>query len=74
MVNNSTTHKSLAHNLKSAAVKVSNATATWCGRQSALPTDTKWDKIQYSVFDVVKRDRGNNRALLAAMVKLSCRK
>lgn len=84
MANNSTSLKSLARNLKKAAVKVpkcvllcpkgSTVATSWCGRQGALPTDTKWDKIRYGVFDAVKRDRGDNRALLAAMAQLDCRK
>lgn len=76
MANNTASIKSLARNLKNAAAKNKapkifcskvNAT-TWCGCHSELPTDTKWNKVpRNSAFNRHVRERGNNRALMAAM-------
>lgn len=69
----------LAKNLKAAAVKVQKSVVSrrkayrvkgWCGRHSGLPTDTKWEKVHYGVFDAVKRDRGDNRAVVAAVFQM----
>ena len=66
----------LAKNLKAAAVTVQKSVVSrrkayrvkgWCGRHSGLPTDTKWEKVRYGVFDAVKRDRGDNRTVVAAV-------
>ena len=70
----------LAKNLKAAAVTVQKSVVSrrkayqvkkgWCGRHSGLPTDTKWEKVRYGVFDAVKRDRGDNRAVVAAIFQM----
>lgn len=72
--------RNLARNLKASAVKVRKSVANcpkvgrvpkgWCGCHSDLPTDTKWEKIRYGVFDAMKRDRGDNRAVVAAVVQM----
>ena len=69
----------LAKNLKAAAVKVQKSVVSrrkayqvkgWCGRHGGLPTDTKWEKVRYGVFDAMKRDRGDNRAVVAAVFQM----
>ena len=69
----------LAKNLKAAAVTVQKSVVSrrkayrvkgWCGRHSGLPTDTKWEKVHYGVFDAMKRDRGDNRAVVAAVFQM----
>ena len=71
--------RNLAKNLKAAAVKVQKSVVSnrkaykvkgWCGRHSELPTDTNWKKIHYGVFDAMKRDRGDNRAVVAAVFQM----
>lgn len=73
--------RNIAKNLKAAAVKVPKAMVaaskiiqpvrkSWIGRHSELPTDTRWNKIRFGVFDAVKGDRGDNRAICAAAVQL----
>lgn len=81
MANNTAALKNLAKNLKASAVKVpksvklcpkvSKLPRTWCGGHSELPTDTDWSKVRYGIFDAVKRDRGDNRALCAAIAQAS---
>ena len=71
--------RTLARNLKAAAVKVPKAVKnypkvakmprTWCGGHSELPTDTDWSKIRYGVFDAMKGDKGNNKAICAAIAE-----
>lgn len=70
--------RNLAKNLKASAVKVSKAVKN-CpknakmhreGRHNVLPTDTDWSKLHYGVFDAMKGDRGDNRAVCAALVQL----
>ena len=72
--------RAIAKNLKAIAVKPRKAAVacaklaqpvvkTWCGRHSELPTDTRWNKIRFGVFDAVKGDRGDNRAICAAAVQ-----
>lgn len=75
------TLRTLARNLKAAAVKVPKAVKncptdaktprTRCGRHSELPTDTDWSKIRYGVFDAMKGDRGNNKAICAAIAEVA---
>lgn len=48
------------------AAKVSKKFA--CGCHSELPTDTKWNKLRPTAFNVHQREKGNNKALIAAMV------
>jgi hypothetical protein len=72
--------RNLAKNLKASAVKIRKSVAAcpkvafvnknWHGCHSELPTDTKWNKIKFGVFDAVKGDRGDNRAICAAAVQL----
>lgn len=71
--------RTLARDLKVAAVKVpkavkncpknAKAPRSWCGRHSELPTDADWSKIRYGVFDAMKGDRGNNKAICAAIAE-----
>lgn len=72
--------RNLAKNLKASAVKVRKSVAKcpkvgrvpkgWCGCHSELPTDTDWSKIRYGVFDAMKKDRGDNRAIVAAVAEM----
>ena len=73
--------RNIAKNLKAISVKPRKAAVAcaklvqptvkaWCGRHSELPTDTRWNKIRFGVFDAVKGDRGDNRAICAAAVQL----
>lgn len=73
--------RNIAKNLKAAAVKPRKAAVaagkitqpvrkSWFGCHSELPTDTRWNKIKFGIFDAVKGDRGDNRAIVAAAVQL----
>jgi hypothetical protein len=76
--------RNLAKNLKAAAVKIRKSVAAcpkvsfvnknWCGKHSELPTDTKWSKIKFGVFDAVKGDRGDNRAIVAGVHEMMSKK
>lgn len=76
---NTVSLRTLASDLKAAAVKVPKAVKncpkgaktprSWCGRHSELPTDTDWSKIRYGAFDAMKGDRGNNKAICAAIAE-----
>lgn len=76
--------RKLARDLKASAVKVSKSVANCpkigrvqksrCGCHSDLPNDTKWEKIRYGVFDMMKKDHGDNRALAAAIVQMKYNK
>lgn len=79
---NSAELRNLAKNLKASAVKVSKAvtncpksarvpgSAGWCGRNSKLSVETKWNSIRYGVFDAMKHDRGHNGDIIAAIAQL----
>lgn len=76
--------RNLAKNLKASAVKIRKSVAAcpkvsfvnknWHGCHSELPTDTKWNKIRFGVFDAVKGDRGNNRAIVAGVHEMMKKK
>ena len=77
--------RNIAKNLKAAAVKPRKAAVaagkitqpvkkSWFGCHSELPTDTRWNKIRFGVFDAVKGDRGDNRAIVAGVHEMMRKK
>lgn len=77
--NASASLKNLAKELRHCAVKTPKTVDSYsprhaCGYNSALPTDQKWEMIRYGAFEAHKRERGDNRALVATIVKAAHKK